>query len=344
MNKLKVSVVIATYNNGPFLDESISSILNDSLKEIEIIIIDDGSTDKTEEIISRMKDNRIIYKKNAKNRGVAYSLNKGIRLSSGKFIAFLGADDISCKNRLLKQNDFLEKRPDIDVCGGWLKTFGKEEKVIKGFKNGFITSQLLLVNCVTHPSVMMKSSIFKNDNFFFNENFDCVIDYELWSRLISKYSFYNISEILVLYRLHENQISSLKKSKQIQNLDEIRRKNLERYLNFDPSKSDMVLNNKIFDMKIIQKELKMAESWLSKLNVKNIDIKKFNRFSYEETLLRYWFIICSNIKETKYIKFKLFYFNKISKRKYPILKIVLIYLLEQFRNTIKELVSFKFPK
>lgn len=110
-----VSVILPAFNAEMFLRESISSILNQSLKNIELVIINDGSTDSTEDIIKSFSDNRIVYLKNTINLGIIKTLNKGIDNAKGKYIARMDADDISMPNRLKRQIEVLENDESIDI-------------------------------------------------------------------------------------------------------------------------------------------------------------------------------------------------------------------------------------
>src|SRR5688572_2119038 len=105
----KVSVILPVYNGEKYLREAIESILCQTYEDFEFIIINDGSTDKSEEIILSYKDGRIVYSKNEFNKGLIYSLNKSIELASGELIARMDADDIAFPDRLQKQVDYFEK-------------------------------------------------------------------------------------------------------------------------------------------------------------------------------------------------------------------------------------------
>jgi len=115
---VKVSIVMSVYNAQKYLDEAIESILNQTYSNFEFIIINDGSTDKSLEIIENYakKDSRIIVI-NRENKGLIYSLNEGIRKANGKYIARMDADDISLPQRLEKQVEFMEKNKNIGICG-----------------------------------------------------------------------------------------------------------------------------------------------------------------------------------------------------------------------------------
>lgn len=115
--KPAISVLMPVYNSEKYLNEAIESILNQTFVDFEFIIINDASNDNSENIIESYQDSRIKYFKNEKNLGVAKTLNKGLKLAQGKYIARMDSDDISLPERLYKQFKFMEVYNDIDVCG-----------------------------------------------------------------------------------------------------------------------------------------------------------------------------------------------------------------------------------
>ena len=122
----KVSVILPIYNASTYLKECIDSLINQTYSNIEIIAINDGSTDESVKIIEQYmkKDNRIKLYNNEKNMKLIYTLNKGLSLSSGDYIARMDSDDICRLNRIEKQVEFMEKNKDIQLCGSKIKAFG----------------------------------------------------------------------------------------------------------------------------------------------------------------------------------------------------------------------------
>lgn len=206
------------YNCESFVDKSIESIVNQTYKNIEFIIINDGSTDNSESIIKRYtyKDKRIIYLKNENNFGLAYSLNKGIQHSNGYYIARMDADDISLPKRLQIQYEFMEENQEIGLCGTWIKCFGILNQLNKNHKkDSEIRLKLLFDSAIAHPTFFMRSSLIK-DNYIkycdipynswnktnsFCEDYDFIV--KLWD--LTKYA--NIQKPLLKYRTHKNSIS-----------------------------------------------------------------------------------------------------------------------------------------
>ncbi|WP_428026150.1 glycosyltransferase family 2 protein [Arcobacter sp.] len=210
MNKAPIiSVIMPVYNAEKYLKESIESILNQTFKDFEFIIINDASTDNSENIILSYTDLRINYIKNKKNIGVAKSLNKAIQNSKGKYIARMDADDISLTNRLEIQFNYMIENQNIDICASWINHFSNEnERIIKTVKsNKEIKTLLLFYNPIPHPTIFMKKEIFTKYNLSYSNTFSKAEDYELWTRAIIFCRFSIIQETLLLYRIHTSQIS-----------------------------------------------------------------------------------------------------------------------------------------
>ncbi len=215
MGNVLVSVVLPIYKaNQDYLKEAIDSILNQTYKNIELIlVIDEDSSYGTVDFLESYHDSRIIVLDNRKNRGLVYSLNRGIFQSRGKYIFRMDSDDISKNNRIEKQVDFLERNPNVDIVGSFAKTFGEDKKVYKSYtSDSEIKGQLLLKNPIIHPTVCFRSSFLKTHQILYTEGIS--EDYRLWLELSLDYdcNFAVIPEVLLLYRIHPNQITNRDKN------------------------------------------------------------------------------------------------------------------------------------
>src|SRR5687768_2170096 len=119
-----ISVIMPVYNTAAYLRESIESILTQTFKDFEFIIINDGSADNSEEIILGYNDQRIKYLKNEVNKGYVFSLNRALKIATGKYIARLDSDDLSLPGRLMAQYNFMENHPQVIVCGCAFESIG----------------------------------------------------------------------------------------------------------------------------------------------------------------------------------------------------------------------------
>lgn len=203
-----VSVVMSVYNAEVYLSEAIESILTQTYKSFEFIIINDGSTDKSLEIIEKYaeKDNRIVLI-NRENRGLPYSLNEGILLAKGKYIARMDADDISLPIRLEKQVSFMENNPEIGVCGTAVLNFDTGSSWILSSTDKMLKSELLFATVFAHPTVMMNKVLLLENQLLYNETFLQSQDFELWTRLADYTKFANLKIPLLRYRILEDSIT-----------------------------------------------------------------------------------------------------------------------------------------
>lgn len=210
-NKPLVSVIIPTYNRADSIGESIRSLLSQTYTNFEIIIVDDGSTDKTEQVIKKFKDNKIRYVKHEKNKGVAYALNTGIKESNGFFISFLGSDDEWLPEKLDKElKVFQQSNSKLGVVysGLWqLKGDKKTYKPSATFrrKEGNIHEEILKGNFVNGLS-LIKKECFEIVGVF-DEKLPCLVDWELYIRISKYYHFKFVDEPLIVAPLSDDSIS-----------------------------------------------------------------------------------------------------------------------------------------
>ncbi len=204
-----VSVLMPVYNGEKYLAEAIESVLNQTFTDFEFIIINDGSTDNSEQIIKRYSDTRIQYFNNEGNKGLIYSLNKGISFSKGKYIARMDADDISLPKRFEKQVLFLESHKEIGICGASayrINSDGNKIGLVGRICNPeVLKASLLFSNPFIHPLIMMERNLIINN--LYDSSFQHIEDYELWVRLLEKSKGANLPDYLLLYRWHDNNIS-----------------------------------------------------------------------------------------------------------------------------------------
>lgn len=231
----KVSVVMCVYDGERYLSEALESILNQTFRDFEFIIIDDGSTDGTGAILGRYKnlDKRIqVY--HQENQGFTASLNRGFRLAKGTYIARMDADDISLQRRFDKQVRFLDNHPEIGVVGTWVAYVEKGGGILGEWRTPISPTiaewHLFFEPCVAHPSVMMRRDILKKIKGY-NPRILQAQDYDLWVRIASKMRLTNLSEVLLLRRVHEDMVSVRHADQQENITSEVMQRAIKRYLN-----------------------------------------------------------------------------------------------------------------
>lgn len=211
-----VSVVMTVFNGERFVSEAITSILHQTFRDFEFIVVDNQSTDRTPEIVSSFNDPRIIFIRNEKNLGQTKALNVGIRHSRGQYIARMDADDAAYPERLEVQFEFLEKNPTIGAVGSWcvdINANGKPIRRVKVPTDPVIIKAYLLASgnlttwCLTHPTMMIRRMVLDDAGLYHEPNGQAdgyPQDYELWSRISARYPIGNIGRPLLKYRILSN--------------------------------------------------------------------------------------------------------------------------------------------
>tara|TARA_B100000508_G_C11457398_1_gene277435 strand:- start:860 stop:1855 length:996 start_codon:yes stop_codon:yes gene_type:complete len=216
-----ISIVLPCYNGEKFIETSIGSIQQQSHQEFELIVIDDGSTDDSFLICKNLaeKDPRIRLIKNDRNQGLIYTLNKGISLANGIYIARMDADDLSHPKRLEKQLHYLKEHPEIDILGTDVKVIDQKDNHIKSsskicFSPSAIKFSAYFAQPLVHGSILAKSAVLKKHNYA-AEYIHCE-DYELWLRLLSKgHKIANLDSKLYFYRVNSESVSNKNEDVQI---------------------------------------------------------------------------------------------------------------------------------
>jgi glycosyltransferase involved in cell wall biosynthesis len=203
-----ISVIIPTYNSARYLKEAIDSVLAQNIQSLEIIVVDDGSTDETEQAVASYAElKKIVYlKKN--NGGPASARNFGIKNSTGEFIAFLDADDIWNPDKLAKQMT-LFKDPRVGLVYSRRIFLPNNKLDQERLYSGFVTKELINNNFITNSSVIIRRAIYNQAGPFREEKrFIAIEDYNFWLRISTLCQFAYSDEGLVYYRTHGNQISN----------------------------------------------------------------------------------------------------------------------------------------
>lgn len=276
------------YNSEKYLKEAIKSILNQTFKEFEFIIIDDGSTDKSLEIINEYKDPRIVLIKHKTNKGIIYSLNEGLKKTNGKYIARMDADDVAVKTRLAKQIEFLEKNKDISILGSWIKNFGDKNYTWRTIANPkLLRSRMLFESSLAHPSVIFR----KKDltNFQYEKEYPYAEDFVLWVKAAEKLQLSNYPEVLLKYRIHPGQTPIKNKRAQQNSSWKVRKYQLNK-LGIKPTKKYKDLHQKLsnWSRNFSFLDFFTAAFWLRLILIKNLKKHYYDQKSLNKVISERW--------------------------------------------------------
>lgn len=271
-----VTVLMSVYNGQKYLREAIESTLNQTFGDFEFLIINDASSDNSREIILSYPDSRIHLVDNPENIGLTRSLNKGLELARGEYIARMDADDVSIPERLEKQVRFMEENPDIAVLGSWAWVIDENNRItaelrtLTDFDTLFI--EIFFSNPLVHSSTLMRTAFIKKIGGY-DEKFERTQDYDLWVRVLANGGkVLNVPEFLIKYRNHLENIST-KKFKQQEDLAQLAIQNAYRLI----LKHEVNPNN----ISLIRKCLlqgKVSLSWIEKFQVQTAFRKILKEF------------------------------------------------------------------
>jgi glycosyltransferase involved in cell wall biosynthesis len=305
-----ITVLMPVYNGDKYLNEAIDSILNQTFSDFEFLIIDDCSTDQSIHQVKSYNDPRIKFIINKKNMGQSKTLNVGLNLAKGKYIARMDQDDISMPERLKKQFEFMENNSNVDVCGSWLQLMGKYNGILElETKSEKIKINLLTNENLAHPTVMIRKRTLVKYDLNYNPAYSVAQDYDLWVRMFEYCSFANLPEPLLKYRMHDNQNSNiLEKDNQIET-NRILTKLLKN-VGILLDNSDLIIHKKVFTGYSID-SLFIGDvfKYLSRLRSSNLREKIFEPIIFNEFLKIKWrrFMFLKNYKFLYWVSVLLFF-------------------------------------
>lgn len=244
---IEISVIIPTFDRGKLIANSIKSVLNQTIKNLEIIIVDDGSTDNTKEVIDKFQDSRIKYIKLDKNQGASNARNIGIKAAKGRYISFQDSDDIFYPNKLeIQLNNIINKKTDLDFCkinvlyNSTYNYLVPSSIIEKRFESGdFFTELISNGNFISTQSILIKKSFMKK--FLFDPNMPRLQDYDVILRMIPKVKISYTKEVLVDLHIQNDSLTlspvKLKNAiylllKKEYNFNDKQKKDFSNYLNF----------------------------------------------------------------------------------------------------------------
>lgn len=281
-----ISVIMAVYNGEEYLKPAIQSVLDQTYKNFEFIIVNDASTDNTVNIIESFRDERICLVHNEKNLRLAASLNKAIAMAKGKYLLRMDADDICFPDRFEKQVAYMDKHPEIGIAFGSVLKFSGDT-VLKEIdsnekKPEYIRATMLFFNTVYHPNVIMRREVCQE--YKYREEYTVAEDMDLWLRAGEKYRIANMNKHTLLYRIHSKQVTTSCSDKQRQQEILMKKFFLERLLGTVSEEEENLHSRISYRRDVVEKEELLA--WLGKLYHANKKQKQYDEKIFENVLVR----------------------------------------------------------
>ena len=286
-----VSVNMVSFNSEKYIAESIQSILNQTYKNFELIIVNDGSTDNTLQEINNFNDSRIVIINNRKNLGIPHSRNIALRASNGKYIAIQDSDDVSLKERLHIQVNYLESNSKFGLIGSLATSIDQEGKIVNrkqslGLNSRETKVMIFFRNCFTHSTIMYRKNLL--EKIYFNQKLKITQDYDAIIKIGRESKIKNIDKNLLMYRFHKNSITqNLRDKEKEEKL--IIGSQLER-LGISNTKKNIIAH-KNFKIRTIHKDTGLIFAQLGlleKLLLGNREFKILPEPEFSNRLVRYW--------------------------------------------------------
>ena len=298
----KVSVIIPVYNREKYVGEAIDSILAQSFTNFELLLIDDGSTDGSIEIMKSYTDPRVRLVRNEHNLGIPKTRNKGLQLARGDYIAILDSDDTALSDRLVKQVAFLDRYKDYALLGSWATQMDEEGRPLEKGKRQFVSSgevkSHLLFRCwLPHSSIMVRAAILQA--YGYREQYVLCSDFDLFVRLARKHQLGHLPEPLVRHRVHEGSITrqkvQLTKDKDLEIVSaqlielgvEFTTPDLDRHLLLSFMRKFQFIPDRQY--------LRWAEAWLLKLQAANHRALCYPEDSFARVVGEKWLKVCHRV-------------------------------------------------
>lgn len=293
MNNPLVSVIMPVYNAQEYLREAIDNILSQTYSEFECIIVNDGSTDASAEIIRSFRDPRIIVMNNEKNLGLVATMTGGLARARGAYIIRADADDGSLPKRIETQVRYMETHPDIGIVSSWMRTIGTPNGyLMKSFTEPEeICANLLFNTTIAQPAACIRASLFKEGLAYDPAFKDGAEDYDLWTRASEVTRIACLPNALVQYRIHATNVSTVRAEANRANTRAIRLRQLAR-LGLIPTEEELMLHSSIScphdDLPLF---LADQERWFKKIITANDACRRYDQTILMRILRYRWFLL-----------------------------------------------------
>ena len=317
MNQPQLTVLMPVYNGGPFLRSAIESILNQDFSDFDFLIIDDGSTDGSHEIAASYADPRIRLESNGRNLGLIATLNRGLDLAKGTYVARMDADDIAFSDRLSKQLAFMKAHPEIGLCGTWYERDYMDGTSIMTPPEDDASIRFFLIfdTVFAHNTIMFRRKFLEDHGLRYDPDFRHAEDFEFWTRCSRHTQVANLPEVLLRYHYHADNTSNRHRDEQIQTADRIRCRYLSD-LGLVPTPDECQLHTDLIQFRLSgdQTHLEAASAWLLCLADAAQKRLGVSKAMIMHELSRYWYGACAAQADRGITTWKMFMSNPLGRQ------------------------------
>lgn len=293
----EITVLMPVHNGEAFVREAAESVLLQTFRDLELLVVDDASTDRTVNILENLNDPRVRIIKSRERLRFSGALNLGIEHATGAFVARMDGDDIALPNRLALQHDYMLAHPEIGLCGGLATAFGMREGLF--FRPPLTHDEILsymLFDCpFVHATVMLRRDLMERHRLRYDPTYCPTDDYELWRRAARLFPVVNINQVLLRYRVHASSLTQSEWGDMDGHAARIAALELadlgvtagEEELRFHRNLG----RGRCFPIKQ-RDELDRAEEWLQKLLTANVQFKRYPATEFARIVAGIWFSAC----------------------------------------------------
>ncbi|HXG18411.1 MAG TPA: glycosyltransferase family 2 protein [Methylomirabilota bacterium] len=295
----KVTAVIPVYNREKYVGEAIDSVLAQTFTDFELLVIDDGSTDRSRKVVQSYRDSRIRLVVNDANQGIPRTRNKGVQLAQGEYLAFLDSDDWAYPERFAKQVAFLDRHPEYAAVGTWAVWMDEEGRSLRRVQRkpvfpDEIAALRLFRQGITNSTSMARTAVLRE--FEHREKYDLSEDFDLWVRIAAKHKLAALPEVLVRCRRHKRRIS-LEQAHRAKDLRLTIYAAQLRTLGMAFTDTDL---ERHLLLRSMRKQgftpdlayLEWADAWLQRLRAANQQTACYPEPAFSELLGRVWLKVC----------------------------------------------------
>lgn len=290
-----LTVVVPTYNGSKYIGETLRSLIDQTFRSMEIIVIDDASTDNTTEIVQAFNDPRIRLIRNEKNLGVAHTRNRAFAEARGRYLSPHDQDDISEPHRFAKQIALMEENPALDIVGSWIATFGDSHETWKYPESDQELKCRFIFGCeIAHTTAVIRKTAIPTPDRVYDPDLALCSDYDLFSRLALKGKIHNLQEPLVRYRRHKDALSRTALGAMRTCARTLHHRLLLRF-GIDATEMDLDLHDHIGRGLISSADryaLERVGKWLTELYMANLRKGVVPRQEFRRVLYNYWHNCC----------------------------------------------------
>lgn len=285
----RVTVLLPVRDGRAFLAEAIDSVLAQTLRDLELLVVDDGSTDGSGRIACRRGDPRVRVVRNDRPLGLVASLNRGLELARGTYVARMDADDVSLPERLSRQVDFLDAHPEVGACGTFVVLAGRVEERVRAYPTApeDVRCRLLFETALAHPTVCLRRETFARHGLRYDPVYPHAEDYALWRRASALFPICNLGEPLLRYREHPDSVTRRCPQEQQASVARIHREALSE-LGLDPSEAELRIHRGAAVEGPGEAPLRDTEGWLLALRRANRTRACYPAAAFERALRERW--------------------------------------------------------